>query len=198
MTDMSWCIERRKALDECVKGRHEHAPREASAARNVTNSDPVEGIQRLELLGWRFSSAEIDNLSRVQRHYRSGLRQSTCRSKSVAGRSRAGWWSMADVGEGDGVEFSARSPGNESNLPPPLELETSAQLDDSQPRDMSATRSGIGGRRAASCVRGDPYSEPADPAARQDVTDVRHARTPRGIRLHEIYTAAHTHSPWLK
>lgn len=105
---------------------------EASAARNVTNSDPEEGIQRLELLGWRFSSAEIDNLSRLQRHYRErpeaiDLPLEECR-----------WWfarwlvEHGKIGEGDGVEFSARPPGNESNLPPPLELETAAQLDDAQ------------------------------------------------------------------
>ena len=43
---------------------------DAQDARNHTTTGPMDGVQRLELLSRRFSSAEIDHLSRLQlRHW---------------------------------------------------------------------------------------------------------------------------------
>lgn len=46
---------------------------ERPSAANRNQDRSLDGIQRLDLLGWRFSTEEIQRLSRLQERYRAGL-----------------------------------------------------------------------------------------------------------------------------
>jgi hypothetical protein len=106
---------------------------EASAAHDMTSSKSEQGVQRLELLGWCFSPAEIERLSKLQQRYRE-------RPETVELPLEECRWSFARwlvehgrIGEGDGVECSSRPPGDDSDTHRSLEAEPTAQLDGPRP-----------------------------------------------------------------
>jgi hypothetical protein len=90
--------------------------KDAPAARKATDSEPPEDIERLELLSWRFSSTEIERLSRLQLRYRE--RPEAIDLPLEESRLRFVRWLVEQgrIGAGDGIGFQEQLAGDESGV----------------------------------------------------------------------------------
>jgi hypothetical protein len=106
---------------------------ETPATHNATTSGPSEEIQRLELLSWRFSSVEIDRLSRLQLRFREHPQVI-----DFPLEERRLWFARwlvehGRIGAGDGVGIEKQLAESERSAQPPLQERAAPQPDATWP-----------------------------------------------------------------